>query len=605
MDHYDLRSCYLPDLSGLHLRIYQFQNLMSRHLPALFQHLESLHVEPVYVSQWFLSFFAVTCPLPMLLRIYDVLLLEGASETLMRVALSLMQRNEKKLLACTEFEDIMQLLLSRSLWDTYAWNADDLVSDFVALTSLVTKESLQALETSYNQSQGISTGISFPQMQAAASRILGRLWAGSGSSNSTKSITLNPATSPAAPSENVVRRSPSKQSMASTLNSLETATSETSTAATEVSAQMATETVKPRQQSTMSRKGSDLHAQIEDLLMALNDLQREQADLARELQREREEREEDREAARSMLTYLRDLPDQSDCEEIINKAEERFSASAKRMSIIQTKHQLRDEVNTWKERHQVEASRCVDLGRQIDEHQRENAQLKDQLREARNRIQDSHRDKQRLERTVQDLRNRKSSASHNEDVQETNSADAASESGNETWPTPGLREFKLLNRANSQQSTFPKRNSSLGLPSLLTSNHSSENTTTASSDNGSASNSEEGLLLELVNAKTAEAVAKQELEEVKAKLDSLRRLISNPTSSQLPSPSRLSPSSVETTSSLTLTLPSFVGGGSSAAKTPSPEAQNNKPTPAPVSSGGGFFSGWGKRSVSTTSTTLG
>lgn len=118
MDHYGLRSCYLPDLSGLHLRVYQFQTLLSRHLPNLYAHLESLHIEPLYVSQWFLSFFAVTCPLPMLLRIYDVLLLEGASETLMRVALSLMQRNEKKIMACTEMEDVMQLLLSRSLWDT-------------------------------------------------------------------------------------------------------------------------------------------------------------------------------------------------------------------------------------------------------------------------------------------------------------------------------------------------------------------------------------------------------------------------------------------------------------------------------------------------------
>jgi Rab-GTPase-TBC domain len=118
MEHYNLRACFLPDLSGLHLRIYQFQNLLSRHSPSLYAHLESLHIEPLYVSQWFLSFFAVTCPLPMLLRIYDVLLLEGACETLMRVALSLVRRNEKKIMECTEFEDAMQLLLSRSLWDT-------------------------------------------------------------------------------------------------------------------------------------------------------------------------------------------------------------------------------------------------------------------------------------------------------------------------------------------------------------------------------------------------------------------------------------------------------------------------------------------------------
>lgn len=119
MDHYGLRTCYLPDLSGLHLRVYQFQNLLARHRPALHAHLESLNVEPVYVSQWFLSFFAVTCPLPMLLRIYDVIFLEGAIETLMRVALSLMRRNEKKIMAYTEFEDILQFLLSRSMWDTY------------------------------------------------------------------------------------------------------------------------------------------------------------------------------------------------------------------------------------------------------------------------------------------------------------------------------------------------------------------------------------------------------------------------------------------------------------------------------------------------------
>jgi hypothetical protein len=99
MEHYDLRSCFLPDLSGVHLRIFQFQHLLKQHLPQLSTHLEKLKVEPLYIPQWFLSFFGVTCPLPMLVRIYDVIMTEGASETLMRVALSLMRRNEKKILA--------------------------------------------------------------------------------------------------------------------------------------------------------------------------------------------------------------------------------------------------------------------------------------------------------------------------------------------------------------------------------------------------------------------------------------------------------------------------------------------------------------------------
>src|ERR1700743_283772 len=123
MDNFDLRSCFLPDLSGLHLRIFQFQRLLTQHMPKLAAHLNSLQVEAAYLSQWFLSFFAVTCPLPMLFRIYDVIFAEGASETIMRVALSVMRKNEQKILNITEFEDVMQLLLSRALWDPYGLSA--------------------------------------------------------------------------------------------------------------------------------------------------------------------------------------------------------------------------------------------------------------------------------------------------------------------------------------------------------------------------------------------------------------------------------------------------------------------------------------------------
>ena len=64
----------------------------------------------------------------------------------MRVALSLMRRNEKNIMACNELEDVMGLLLSRALWDTYNCDADDLVNDFVGLTGLVTREGLENLE---------------------------------------------------------------------------------------------------------------------------------------------------------------------------------------------------------------------------------------------------------------------------------------------------------------------------------------------------------------------------------------------------------------------------------------------------------------------------
>ena len=214
MEHYDLRNCFLPDLSGLHVRIHQFRELLKQHLPILSNHLDALQIEPAYVSQWFLSFFAVTCPLPMLFRIYDVIFAEGASETIMRVALSLMRKNEEKILACTEFEDVMQLLLSRGLWDCYHYNADEFVNDFVSLTGVVTHESLQALEQSYKESQATDVAATSETVGSAAARFLGRLWAGSNAS--TKSTNLSPGlTAPSRP-VSFLRRSPSKQSIAST-----------------------------------------------------------------------------------------------------------------------------------------------------------------------------------------------------------------------------------------------------------------------------------------------------------------------------------------------------------------------------------------------------
>lgn len=444
----------------------------------------------------------------------------------------------------------------------YACHADDFVNDFVSLTSLVTKESLQALEASYNQSQGVPTGISFPQMQAAASRFLGRFWAGSGSGSgshiSMKPFSLNPNHASTSAS---IRRSASKQSMTSTLNSIESA-SDASTAPTELSA---SDAPKPRAKSTMSQnKDRDLHTQIEDLLMALSDLQRQHADLTRDLQHEREEREEDQQVAKAMLNHIKNT--ENPPSELIGKAEERFvgGAAPDRESIDQTKHQLRDDLNRWKEMHSVEAGRCLDLTRRMDDHEKENASLREQLREARGRIQDGYRDRQRLERMVRDLRSVKPPTS---DSPPESYGSPTSEPGEGVTP-PGLRELKLVRsnsqrsvsqRSTSQRSTFTKRSSSLGLQSVL----STENNKPAG---------DEALLLELVNAKTAEAVAKQELEEVKSKMEGLRKQVaaSQRAQSATPEPPSRSPSAM---------------GVHKVATEPA--------------TGGGFFSGWGRRAVST------
>jgi len=578
MEHYDLRSCYLPDLSGLHLRIYQFQQLLTRHLPDLAAHLDTLKIEPLYVSQWFLSFFAVTCPLPMLLRIYDVILSEGATETLMRVALSLMQRNQKKLMAYTEFEDAMQFLLSRRLWDTYAQQADDMVSDFVSLTGLVSQEALQSLETSFRHSQNLTAA---PSLKSAAASFLGRFWAGS-SHTPSKSANL----SLLIPENNTsVRKSSSGQSITSTLNSVDTSISDASTLATEISEELSLKPVASNSvvnETAISLPNSsdrDLHHQIEELLTELSRVQRQHVELARELQREREEREEDRQMGRTLLDHLRQqtadikelagkepTEDDAELDALLEQANQRFGEDkSKRLSIAQSKHQLRDSVAEWKERHEAEAQKCRVLMRQLDEREAEYNSVKENLREARTRIQDSHREKQRLERTISDLKSRNSSVPDSPADLYT----PVDEFPDLKLPAPksGLRELRLGRPEQPSRSSsvgpFSKRSSSLNTQAVL----ATENHELVSND---------ALLIELANAKTAEAVARQELDETKGKLDALRKILSGTTSSPTARASE-SPTSANSAS---------ISPGIK--ETP-------KASHTASASTGGFFSGWGKR----------
>ncbi|ETN41158.1 uncharacterized protein HMPREF1541_03093 [Cyphellophora europaea CBS 101466] len=582
MEHYDLRSSYLPDLSGLHLRIYQFQQLLTRHLPALSAHLDQLNIEPLYVSQWFLSFFAATCPLPMLLRIYDVILSEGAAETLMRVALSLMQRNEQKLLSFTEFEDAMQFLLSRSLWDTYAQHADDMVQDFVSLTCLVSQESLKSLEQGFRQSQIITPQTS---LKSAAVSLLGRFWTGA-SHTSTKSANL----SLNIPASNALRKSSSGQSLTSTLNSIGTTNSDASTLATEISDDGPAKRAPSftDQQGPSSSGDRDLHQQIEELLTALSHLQKQQVDITRDLQREREERAEDVTVARELLSRLRtqteaihelaggDLSeDDSSTIELMDKAALQFNNSeGNRQSIMASKHQLRETAEDWRTKYDAECDRSRELQQQLSDHEAEHKELKEHLREARARIQDAHREKQRLERTVQDLRSRVSSVpdSPSSDLYTPVITPSVEFPELKMPPSkPGLREFKLGKSATDtvvrNSGVFSKRSSSLNAHAVAT-----------NANNTDQHGSNDALLLELVNAKTAEAVARQELEETKGKLDALRKILGGPT-----------------TSPITRVVSTSESPNSISPSTTPKEASKSVHAASASTGGGGFFSSWGRK----------
>lgn len=562
MDQYDLRSCFLPDLSGLHVRIYQFRELLRQNLPTLSAHLDDLQVDPAYVSQWFLSFFAVTCPLPMLFRIYDVIFAEGASETIMRVALSLMRKNDSRILACSELEDVMQLLLSRGLWDCYHYNADEFVEDFVSLSNVVSREKLAQLEQNYREAQIASANAArTSDVTTAASRFLGRLWATSTISTPKSALSLgalSPGLIASSRPMSMLRRSTSKQSLASTLNSMDASSasvlSTASTDATTISRDSSnaddaylreSTPVAPKQSigaSSRTTESRALHTQIEDLLTALSDLQRNHALLATELQREREQREEERLAVKSLLDGLKksgvgaepaaadadqpkeDSDDTSiDLSKLIDGVQEQIAASdasSSQTSGQETRAQLRDELARAKELLMNEVAKSQDLNRRVEDANQEAQNLKDQLRESHTHARSLHQDKQRLEKQVHTMRVTRSSA----DVQPSAGAEAggwlasaanlaAGVTGTSAPANGGLRELKLGRSKSTPTSQGSLSNRSSSLIRRETEPPSGQQ---HQHDN-------EALLMELVQAKTAEAVARQEADEYKQKLESFKK----------------------------------------------------------------------------------
>lgn len=668
MERYDLRTCFLPDLSGLHVRIFQFRELLRLNFPALSTHLEELQVETAYVSQWFLSFFAVTCPLPMLFRIYDVIFAEGASETLMRVALSLMRKNESRLLACTELEDAMQLLLSRGLWDCYHYDADEFVQDFASLTGVVTREKLSQLEQAYRESLiATANAARTSDITTAASRFLGRIWANS----NTKTATLTPGLSAPGKQFSILRRSTSKQSLASTLNSVEASSasvsSSTSTDGTSLSRDSANAEDEPgsRESTPVGPKSGAnakttedryLHSQIEDLLTALTELQRSNALVTNQLQREREERDEDRRAVRSLLDGLRsragnaqpedaeaisrslrdsaiaeDMEDEDEAEDsddtaeaddqsiketatedeadedeavtptsdetqkplghedtmamleapaplpttedlsvLLDRVETRFAPEDKTMkhrsSMLLTKSQLREELSQAKAELNAVTAQCQDLNRRIYDMDQEMSLVKDQLKDRHGHVRTLHQEKQKLEKQLHSLRTTRASASLSYDTGTKEVEDWAAGKG---MNAGGLREFKL-GRSRSTPSTqiYNKRISSLPQPGEILSE--------------SPPSEHEALLLELVQAKTAEATAKQEAEEAKQKLEALRKA-TGLAPGDSPSASTVAAGAMGVFGRLT---------GQATATPAAAEPVSKLPTSASVNAAGGGFWGW-------------
>ncbi|GBC03618.1 hypothetical protein RclHR1_05210008 [Rhizophagus clarus] len=267
METYDMRTMFTLNMEGLQLRLYQFSALLSQILPKLHAHfqLHSIHAA-MFASQWFLSLFAYTYPLPLVLRIYDVVFAEGAPETIMRVAIALLKKNEASLLEIDEFEDLLEFLTSQ-LYDAYDNEPTGLIKDAMGLSNVITKTKLDQLNTNYLKELE-------DQKKRAEKLVAIRFNGRFDKSQNEKNKDVK---------QNEKRDKPKRWSFTALPNSRQSTASVSSL--NSVSSEVSTH-YNENNSTSFSQKATNsglLHQQIEDLALALSQLQKEHADVTEQL----------------------------------------------------------------------------------------------------------------------------------------------------------------------------------------------------------------------------------------------------------------------------------------------------------------------------------
>lgn len=109
MKDYGVRDLFCPDMHGLHLLLHQFDRVLEKQLPPLYNHLVRQGIRLLmYASQWFLTFFAYKFPLDVVLRIFDMVVTQGV-EVIVQLAANLMVQNEASLLQL-KFDQLLDFL---------------------------------------------------------------------------------------------------------------------------------------------------------------------------------------------------------------------------------------------------------------------------------------------------------------------------------------------------------------------------------------------------------------------------------------------------------------------------------------------------------------
>ena len=106
---YRLRSLWADGFPGLVLRTYQFEQALVVNLPKLRAHMAAIEMSTAaFASQWFLTLFAHTLPMRLLLRVWELFFVAGWS-ALIAVSVAILATHEEQLLR-GDFEVFFRLV---------------------------------------------------------------------------------------------------------------------------------------------------------------------------------------------------------------------------------------------------------------------------------------------------------------------------------------------------------------------------------------------------------------------------------------------------------------------------------------------------------------
>ncbi|GIY64783.1 hypothetical protein CDAR_303061 [Caerostris darwini] len=109
---------YTKEMTGLLTDIGVLEELIRSKVPQVHEHMVQTGVSwSMYVSKWFICLFAEVLPIETVLRIWDCLFYEG-SKVLLRVAVTLVMKNQDKILAAKNFVEITEVFKSLPLGAT-------------------------------------------------------------------------------------------------------------------------------------------------------------------------------------------------------------------------------------------------------------------------------------------------------------------------------------------------------------------------------------------------------------------------------------------------------------------------------------------------------